>query len=47
MVRSVHVDKRRIVKDLGDAGYKSVFADEESDESDKPNYVEVVGSREF
>jgi ssDNA-binding Zn-finger/Zn-ribbon topoisomerase 1 len=46
MVRSVHVGKRRIVKDLGDAGYKSVFADEEFDESGKPNFVDVVGSRE-
>ena len=45
MVRSVHVGKRRIVKDLGDAGYKSVFADEEFDESGEPNYVEVVGGR--
>jgi hypothetical protein len=43
MVRSVHVGKRRIVKDLGDAGYRSVFADEEFDEEGKPNYVEVVG----
>ncbi len=43
MVRSVHVGKRRIVKDLGDAGYKSVFADEEFDESGQPNYVESVG----
>jgi hypothetical protein len=47
MVRSVHVGKRRIVKDLGDAAYKSVFADEEFDESGKPNYVDVEGGRGF
>lgn len=47
MVRSVHVGKRRIVKDLGDVGYKSVFVDDEFDESGEPNYVEVVGGRGF
>jgi len=45
MVRSVHVGKRRIVKDLGDVGYKSVFADEEFDEDGEPNYVEIAGGR--
>jgi len=44
MVRSVHVGKRCIVKDLGDVGYESVFVDEEFDEFGKPNYVEVIGS---
>lgn len=34
-------------KDLGHVGYKSMFVDEEFDESGKPNYVEVVGGREF
>lgn len=45
MVRSVHVGKRRIVKDLGDVGYKSVFVDDEFDEGGEPNYVEVIGGR--
>jgi hypothetical protein len=43
MVRSIHLGKRRIVRDLGDAGYRSAFADEELGEDGKPNYVEVVG----
>jgi hypothetical protein len=43
MVRSVHVGERRIVKDLGDVGYKSVFVDNEFDESGEPNYVDAVG----
>jgi hypothetical protein len=47
MVRSVHVGKRRIVKDLGDVNYKSMFVDDEFDEFGKPNYVEVIGSCEF
>jgi hypothetical protein len=45
MVRSVHVGKRRIVKDLGDVDYVSVFIDDEFDEFGKPNYVDVVGGR--
>lgn len=47
MIGSVHVDKRRIVKNLGDVGYKSAFVDEEFDESGEPNYVEVVGGGRF
>ena len=47
MVRSVHVGKRRIVKDLGSVGYESVFVDDEFDECGEPNYVEVVGGGRF
>ncbi len=47
MARSAYVGKRRIIKDLGDVGYRSSFADDEFDESGEPNYVEVVGSRGF
>ncbi|MEM2105125.1 MAG: hypothetical protein QXV21_01470 [Candidatus Bathyarchaeia archaeon] len=47
MVRSVHVGKRRIVKDLGDVGYESLFVDDEFDECGEPNYVEVNGGGRF
>lgn len=45
MVRSAYMGKRHIVKDIGLAGYVSVFADERLDENGEPNYIEVVGSR--
>jgi hypothetical protein len=44
MVRSAHVGKRRIVKDIGHVDYVPVFADERLDENGDLNYVPVGGS---
>ena len=45
MVKSYHVGKRRIVKDIGSADYVPLFVDDEFDVSGEPNYVDVVGGR--
>jgi hypothetical protein len=43
MVKSAHMGKKIIVKNLGDVGYAPLFFDEEFDVSGEPNYVEVGG----
>jgi hypothetical protein len=44
MVRSVHVGKRHIVKDVGSVDYVPLFVDDEFD-CGEPNYIDVVGGR--
>ena len=41
MHRCAHVGKRHIVKDVGDAGYVPLFADDEFNEVGEPNYIEI------
>jgi hypothetical protein len=45
MVRSAHVGKGVIVKDLGDVGYVPLFFDDEFDASGEPNYVDFGGGK--
>jgi len=45
MVKSVHVGKRQLVKDIGNANYVPWFVDDEFDAEGKPNYIDVVGGR--
>jgi len=45
MVKSMHMGKRFIIKDIGHCDYVSWFGDDEFDEDGNPNYVAVVGSR--
>jgi len=45
MVRSVHVGKRRLIKDIGHVDYVPWFVDDEFDANGEPNYIDVVGSR--
>lgn len=47
MVKCSYRGKRFIAREIGDAGYVAWFVDEEFDECGEPNYVEVVGSREW
>jgi hypothetical protein len=44
MVKSIHVGKRPIVKDVRDAGYHSRFVDDEFD-GDMPNYIDRESPR--
>jgi hypothetical protein len=46
MTRSIHVGKDRIVRDVGNPEYVSVFVLPEFDENGDPNYVDVVSCRE-
>jgi len=43
MVRSIHVGKGHIVKDVGSPDYRAVFVLPEFDEDGEPNYIDVVG----
>ena len=45
MVKSFHVGKRRLVKDIGSPDYVSCFVDDEFDVDGSPNYVDAVGGR--
>ena len=45
MVRCAYVGKRFIPRNIGHPDYKSCFVDDEFDESGKPNYKELDGSR--
>lgn len=45
MVKSFHVGKRYIVKDVGSADYVPLFVDDEFDANGEPNFVDVVGGR--
>jgi len=45
MVKSIHMGKRHLVKDIGHADYVPWFVDDEFDENGEPNYTDVVGSR--
>jgi hypothetical protein len=43
MVRSIHVGKSHVVKDVGSPDYRGVFVLPEFDADGEPNYIEVVG----
>ena len=45
LVRSAYVGKRHIVKDVGHAGYVSVFPFDEFDEDGAPNFIDFIGGR--
>lgn len=45
MVKSIHMGKRHLVKDIGHVDYVPWFVDDEFDENGEPNYIDVVGSR--
>ena len=45
MVKSIHMGKRHLIKDIGHADYVPWFVDDEFDEDGEPNYIDVVGSR--
>ena len=45
MVKSFHVGKRHIVKDIGSADYVPLFVDDEFDANGEPNFVDVLGGR--
>ena len=45
MVKSIHMSKRHLIKDIGHADYVPWFVDDQFDENGEPNYVEIVGGR--
>jgi len=45
MVKSFHVGKRHIVKDIGSRDYVPLFVDDEFDNNGEANYVDAVGGK--
>jgi hypothetical protein len=43
MVRCVYVGAKHHAKNVGDADYVPLFADDEFDDDGQPNYIEIGG----